>query len=143
MFFVKIGGNHVPPPSPRPVAFRANLLLAKAALDALAPVSGYQPITADSVVAQYSGPKRQRYAKAKVQFEREGVKRKDAVVKGFLKFEKIESNNPNKPWASKVCRFIGPLSFVYNVALGRYLLPMEKKCSVVSISCSVDIENIE
>ncbi len=127
VYYVKIDGVYTPPPVPNRELFNDTLHWVQFQLISLISTVDYRPITGDELVAQYSGMKRARYQEARLEYERGGVLALHAWIKAFLKFEKIESNDIQKPWPTKVCRFIGPRSFVYNYALGRYLLPMEKK----------------
>lgn len=78
------------------------------------------------VVSHYTGQKRKRYEAAKLQFEKRGIRRQDANVSAFLKFEKVCTDDEVKEWVKQVCRLISPRKPIYALCLGRYLLGMEK-----------------
>lgn len=79
----------------------------------LAPVA-----TTHEVAMAYTGPKRKLYLEAERKYWTDGVKRMDAILHSFVKFEKTN--------LLKAPRVINPRSPVYNLALGRYLKLNEK-----------------
>jgi hypothetical protein len=80
-------------------------------------------------VAQYTGQKRIRYQQASKDIEDFGLDRKDAHIRGFLKFEKTGCNytETGKDWGDRICRVISPRSPKYCLELGTFLCPIEKK----------------
>jgi hypothetical protein len=79
------------------------------------------PISADEFVECYKGKRHTIYSAARDKFLAVGVKRSDAYLSTFVKAEKI--NFTAKPDAAP--RVIQPRTPVYNVAVGRYLKPLE------------------
>lgn len=128
VFYIKEGTQYRAPPMPAGVNYvRKTLRATREALLPLIKMETYTKWSADEFIAHYTGAKRTRYEKAYELYMRDGVTTRDARIRGFLKFEKIESNNPVKPWDTKVCRLISPRSSVYNLALGRWIMPLEPK----------------
>lgn len=80
----------------------------------LAPVA-----TTYSVVNAYTGPKRKTYLRAQEKYHRDGLSKKDAWLKNFVKFEKQD--------LSKAPRCISPREAQFNLVLGKYLKFNEKK----------------
>jgi hypothetical protein len=72
-----------------------------------------------SVVKLYNGAKRKVYERAEVKYWSDGVRKMDAVLKGFVKFEKCDID--------KAPRCINPRSSVYNLCLARFLKQNEHK----------------
>lgn len=79
------------------------------------------PISAQQFVDCYKGKRHTIYSQAAEKFGRDGVKRGDAYLSTFVKAEKV--NFTAKPDAAP--RVIQPRTPVYNVAVGRYLKPLE------------------
>lgn len=71
----------------------------------------------------YSGRKRVAYEKAVQELKEVPINRADALVKTFLKAEKINFSSKPDP----APRVIQPRSYRYNVEVGRYLKPFEHK----------------
>jgi hypothetical protein len=78
-----------------------------------------KPVSTNSFVLMYRSRKRAIYEAAGERFEIFGVSHRDANCSMFVKLEKV---NP-----TKAPRCIQPRSTVYNVAVGRYLKPIEHK----------------
>lgn len=78
----------------------------------------------EQVVNHYTGRKRKIYQQALKDLNERGFRPKDAHIKSFVKFEKYEA--VVKDFRKVVCRLISPRSPVYNLLLGRFLLPLEK-----------------
>ncbi len=127
ILYVKGAGGFQTPPSPLDGIYAERLAIEKVRLvEILEHLGEPTVLSAEDFLAHYSGPKLKRYTKAGETYERRGCVQRDAdVAKAHLKFEKIESNNVDKGWDARVCRFIGPRSYVYNYAIGRYLIAME------------------
>lgn len=77
------------------------------------------PVSPEQFAQMYDGRKRTIYDQAVVDFTTHGVRRRDAYSDSFVKCEKVPSN--------KAPRCIQPRRPVYNVAVGRYLKPVEHK----------------
>ncbi len=70
------------------------------------------------VVEMYTGPKKQIYQKAYMDYLHNGITRSDATLSTFIKFEKTNLD--------KAPRMIQPRKPVYNLCLARYLKKSEK-----------------
>lgn len=75
------------------------------------------PVSPQEFAEMYRGRKRTIYDNAVTDFLTHGVKRSDAFMDSFVKCEKVPSD--------KSPRCIQPRRPVYNVAVGRYLKPIE------------------
>ncbi|APG76495.1 hypothetical protein 2 [Hubei tombus-like virus 7] len=85
-----------------------------------------QPLTIDQFVEQCPAQKRTLYAQAGSELRHRGWGARDARLKAFVKFEKIQFERSGKK--SDPCpRLIQPRSPVYNVALGRYTRRVEEE----------------
>lgn len=112
-------------------------------------VGRHAPVTYEQFVGYYSGRRRTIYAKAVEGLAVKPVLPRDATLSTFVKAEKV--NWTNKP--DPAPRVIQPRNPRYNVELGRYLLPIEKKVykaidevfgtpTIMSCYNSVDLANI-
>ena len=79
------------------------------------------PISAQQFVDSYKGKRHTIYQQAAERMNRDGVRRADAYLSAFVKAEKINFTAKVDP----APRMIQPRSPVYNVAVGRYLKPLE------------------
>jgi len=79
------------------------------------------PISVDQFVDCYKGKRHTIYSQAAERFGRDGVRRGDGYLNTFVKAEKINFTKKKDP----APRVIQPRSPVYNVAVGRYLKPLE------------------
>ncbi len=70
-------------------------------------------LSVDEVADCYKGVKRELYRQAARKYWSDGVRKADATLKMFVKFEKCD--------LTKAPRVINPRSAVYNVALGKWL----------------------
>jgi len=75
------------------------------------------PVDLETFVSYYKGKRRTIYDNAANSFQLNGVEKKHSYVNAFVKAEKTASNG--------VARVIQPRHPVYNVAVGRYLKPIE------------------
>lgn len=82
-----------------------------------------RPLTVDEFVQQCPSHKRKIYDRAAEEYLRSGWARRDAKLKLFVKFEKINFTKKANP----VPRLISPRGPVYNVALGRYTRAVEEE----------------
>jgi len=86
-------------------------------------VKHVSPIQRDSFPLLYSGRKRSVYVKAVESLQVRRVSRKDSFIQAFVKAEKLDLDSKSDP----VPRIIQPRSPRYNVEVGRYLKPLEKR----------------
>lgn len=82
------------------------------------------PITGEEFVAHYKGRKRRVYEQALESLKITCLQAKDAFVKWFIKFEKLEYLL--KGFHKVVPRLISPRNPRYNLELGKFLQPLEK-----------------
>lgn len=78
--------------------------------------------TAEEFVYSYAGAVQRRYASALRTYSMRGVRRSDGYLSTFIKAELYNGTNKNNPCP----RLIQPRSPVYNIAIGRFLRPVEK-----------------
>jgi len=125
VFFVKVDGGFAPPPQPDAHVF--NTRMSDFYEELRRQIRPVRPMTRDEFVDSYAdcGRKRTRYAAAVVVLKSRILTRRDAVVKAFLKTEKLDFTT--KTTAQRVERLISERSDVYKVENGRYLKPLEKK----------------
>lgn len=122
VFFVKENGVFGPPPKPELGVFENRLAPVFKSILPLLPKLA--PISHDGFVSCYTGQKRVIYQNAldELRIGRNSIK-KDAEVNVFVKFEKVDRTTKTDP----VPRVISPRNPRYNIRLGRYLKPLEKK----------------
>lgn len=87
-------------------------------------VPSCRPVTRQQFVEMYVGRKRAIYERAAASLGIRGLNKSDAYMSSFVKCEKLEEKI-KKP--DPAPRMIQPRSPRYNVEVGRYLKPMEKK----------------
>lgn len=75
--------------------------------------------TIDEVVAEYKGAKKRVYERAAERYWSDGLRKMDAALKSFVKFEKCD--------LTKAPRVINPREPVFNLVLGKFLKKNEKK----------------
>lgn len=122
VFYVKDGsGGFKPPPRPTPGVFQTRLAKFSALLRRL--TVGSTRITEDEFLSYYTGRKLAIYTEAVKSLRLTSVTRKDALIRAFIKAEKICFLS--KPGA--IPRVIQPRSPRYNVCVGRYLRPLEAR----------------
>lgn len=93
-------------------------------LTAMKPLSSYtHPWTREQFSDSYVGQKKNRYHKAALKLNQDGLLAKDCDLKFFMKFETF--NEQTKPNPSP--RGINPPDDKYLVEFGRYIKPIEKK----------------
>jgi hypothetical protein len=114
-------GKFVRPPKPKPGAFAAKL---RSVGMRVRNIVGHSPLwSREQFVASYSGPRRASYEKAMHSLDVEPLTKRDAFLSTFVKAEKINATlKPDPP-----PRVIQPRGQRYNVEVGRYLKPLEKK----------------
>lgn len=121
VFFVKQGGQFVPPPKPIHGHFGVALTRTRRRLAALLPRT--VPLRRAEFVDTFRGRKRKVYAAAADELLRKSFSPLDAHVKVFVKYEKTDKTRKADP----VPRVISPRSPRYNVEVGRYLRPLEER----------------
>lgn len=78
--------------------------------------------TTEQFVQSYAGALRSRYASAAATYSMRGVRRSDGYLKTFIKAELYNGTKKCNPCP----RLIQPRTPVYNIAIGRFLRPVEK-----------------
>ncbi len=122
VFLVKKGDGFAPPPRPAPGVFSQSLNCAWDALVDKLPSTA--PISHQAFVDHYSGRKKVVYQTALDDLRAgRGSLEEDSSVKAFIKFEKTDRTTKSDP----VPRVISPRDPKYNLRVGRYLLPLEKR----------------
>lgn len=76
-------------------------------------------MTNEEFISTYQGRLKTRYEQAMEDYTSGGVKRKHAVSKFFVKFEKVRND--------KAPRGIQPRDPIYNFGLGKFIKPVEKR----------------
>ncbi len=123
VFFVKAaGGGFTHPPRPDEGVFAERLLETRQQLVGKLPRTA--PVSHGQFVSSYEGRKRKVYQRAldELRAGRSKVE-EDARIKAFVKFEKTDCTTKEDP----VPRVISPRDPKYNVRVGRYLKPLEKR----------------
>lgn len=127
VFFVKnidtsSSDQFVPPPKPQKSHYPRSLKKTRKLLTPLLPSTA--PLTHQQFVDTVRGRKKKTYEKALQRIEEEGLNlMKDSGVSVFVKYEKTDRTSKKDP----VPRVISPRDPKYNLALGRYLRPMEER----------------
>lgn len=85
-----------------------------------------EPLTDDEFVMQSPSNKRALYTEAAEEKRNRGWSKRDALIKAFVKFEKLNFTKKSDP----APRVIQPRSPVYNIALGRYTRRIEEELYV-------------
>lgn len=122
VFLVKGESGFTRPPRPAPGVFARELRDTRALLIKLLPSTA--PVSHQSFVDRYQGRKREFYQRA-LEDMRAGryTLEDDASVKVFVKYEKTDRTTKVDP----VPRVISPRNPRFNIRVGRYLSPLEKK----------------
>lgn len=121
VFYVKNGRDYVQPPRPVFEEFWMRLHAFKVVL--LEKLSSTAALNGDEFVATFRGRRKAIYQNALESLYGNSLSRLDSHVKVFVKYEKLNCLVKTNP----VPRVISPRSPRYNVALGRYLRPLEYK----------------
>jgi len=122
VFLVRKGVEFVTPPMPDPNVFQENLSGTLEQLVRHLPSTA--PITHQQFVDGYRGRKRVAYQTALDELRAgRGSVEEDSRVKVFVKFEKTDRTTKSDP----VPRVISPRNPRYNIRVGRYLAPLEKR----------------
>lgn len=122
VFFVKnADGDLVRPPRPLPGVFAARMGNVGCNLSRI--VRYCPSMTRHQFVNSYTGLRRRVYEKAADSLSVLGLTRADAQLSTFVKAEKINMTLKSDP----APRIIQPRSPRYNVEVGRFLKPMEKR----------------
>lgn len=123
VFLVKDGaGGFCPPPRPEDGVFSRRLECVWRRLERLLPSTA--PVSHQAFVDHYSGRKRQIYQTALDDIRAgRGSDMEDASVTVFVKYEKTDRTTKADP----VPRVISPRHPRFNIKVGRYLQPLEKR----------------
>lgn len=120
VLFLRVDGELVNCPRPSPSEVTSCLgLFAQRLLTRLPSTT---PVAMCDYASQYTGRKRLVNEAAVASLEMEGLRRRDAYVSWFVKYEKVIGTG--KP--DLIPRLISPRSARYNVVVGRYLKHTEK-----------------
>lgn len=116
LFYCSVDGTFVEPPQPDySVVFNTLRVFRRKMLRSYGPRPS--PVSPEQFVEMYKGRKRAVYETASEMYHLYGVTRLDATSTTFVKMEKV---NP-----LKAPRNINPRTPVYNLAVGRYIKPIE------------------
>jgi len=122
VFLVKDGSGFSAPPRPKPGVFSSRLSVVRQML--VAKLFKTAPESHQQFVDGYRGRKRQRYQQALEDIRAgRGSLEKDSTVSAFIKYEKTDRTSKSDP----VPRVISPRDPKYNIWVGRYLGPLEKR----------------
>lgn len=121
VFFVKVDGQFLAPPQPDQGEFFTNIQPARDALRRLRKYS--PPLTYEQFYCSFQGRKRTVYENATASLAINPVSRRDMTTADFVKAEKQLVKYGKVP----VPRVIRPAHPRYNVTIGRYIKPTEKK----------------
>jgi len=121
VFFVKREGKFVPPPVPKPGDFERTIRGTFELLKPLLPKTA--PSSRREFVESFKGRKKARYEKAFQSLLRDKLCDKDCRPQVFVKYEKTNFTKKVDP----VPRVISARDPRYNIEVGRYLRPLEKR----------------
>jgi hypothetical protein len=132
VFSVEINGRRVPPPKPaRQTIFSERLSYFKDRI--VNHVGLCTPWSFQQFLDTYTGSKRMVYTRAIESLSLRGLCKEDAVIKAFVKFEKLLK--------LAAARIISPRSARYNAVVGRYLKAVEgriyKAIALIFDGCTV------
>ncbi len=120
VFYVKSTLGFVPTPQPT-VSIRKFLAPFTTALEHELPCTA--PLSEQQFVETFTGRKRQMYERVMEEECHRPCIERDAHIQPFVKFEKVDI----KKKADPVPRVVSPRKPRYNIALGRFLRPIEEK----------------
>lgn len=86
-------------------------------------VKASTPMSSDDFVSSFRGRKHTTYSSAKQSLDVTPIRKKDAYINSFLKFEKYNFKPNKRP----VPRVISPRGPRFVVSMGRFIKPIEKK----------------
>lgn len=111
----------VPTPQPDQGAWRSLKHVSKRLAKRVLNVGWFDPLTCEQFVNQCPANKRALYTRAALWYEERGWSARDARIKAFVKFEKLNFTKKSDP----APRVIQPRTPVYNIALGRFTRRVE------------------
>jgi hypothetical protein len=120
VFFVQLNELFVPPPQPIDGIYSKSSSFDRILRKNARFTNPMDPL---SFAESYRARKRTLYTNAANSLKLRPISRKDAYVNAFLKFEKYDFI----PTKRKVPRIISPRGPRFNVSMGRFLKPVEKK----------------
>lgn len=120
VYRVEQGGQLVPPPRPRPGIFRC---LSGFGHSVASRIQRSYPWSQAEFLMSCTGAKRKVYERAAASLREVPVNADDAVLKSFIKHEKLDLEKKSDP----APRAIQPRSPRYNLEVGRYLKALEHR----------------
>jgi hypothetical protein len=108
------------PPRPRPGAFRRLHPFRAAVVRRMGPC---HEVSVEEFLSHYTGAKLKRYTEAAQALQHHGLHKKHAYLSSFVKAEFINIDTKPDPCS----RIIQPRSAVFNLCVGRFVIPMEKR----------------
>jgi len=121
VFNVQRGEILVPTPQPDPGVWRSMGGVRKRLVERVCQFGSVEKLTGQQFVDQCPANKRNLYAAAGREYETRGWRKKDALIKTFVKYEKLNFSKKKDP----APRVIQPRSPVYNYAVGRFTRRIE------------------
>lgn len=123
VFYVKnTKGEFVPPPRPKQGVYASRLSSVGKQLAKFLPST--VPLNYQQFVDTFKGCKKALYQSALASMREQDVSLAEAsTIKVFVKYEKVDRTNKGDP----VPRVISPRTPIYNLKVGRYLRPIEKR----------------
>lgn len=121
VFFVRDGDGFREPPTPRGGAFASCLAGTRKQLSRFLPSAA--PLTYAEFVSTFRGRKMRVYQAAADSLMAVSLTRKDANIRCFVKYEKINFSAKHNP----APRVISPRTPRYNTEVGRFLRPVENR----------------
>lgn len=115
MYFCKVGGEYVPPPTVDGGLVEHRLTQFRSLV--CGGIRSFTPVSLHDFVEMYKGPKKERYRKAVDSLLEMPVRKRDAEVSAFVKREKGNFTKSPRPIQTRDPR--------YHASLGRFLKPME------------------
>lgn len=128
VFYVQRGGQLVPTPKPKSGWWASNMdgyveAVRSRVVSGASRDHALGPLTVEEFLSQCPKSKLKVYDAAAKTYQERGWIKKDAWLKLFVKFEKINFTKKKDP----APRLISPRSPVYNLALGRYTRAIEER----------------
>jgi hypothetical protein len=123
VFFVKDKATNQLIPPPRPVSGKFTVLQASAnAITSAVMLHRVERMSLDDFVDSCPQHKKKLYKNAMQEYHKKGYSRLYSAIKVFTKFEKIDATEKDP-----VPRVISPRSPIFNLLLGTFLRPIEKR----------------
>lgn len=123
VFNVQSANGLVPTPQPHQGEWKKLGSISKRLAARVTKFGTVVPLTSKEFVEQSPSNKRNLYAAAAEEMRTRGWSKRDARIKAFVKFEKLNFTKKGDP----APRVIQPRTPVYNIALGRYTRKVEEE----------------